>query len=177
MQFIAMTLIRAYQRCPSPYKGYHCALRVHLETASCSSHALRTIERCGVQRGWQLTRRRTALCSTLVRQLHREAAAGRGHSPLRARAGFCYADCEGSVCEIVDCSTGEAASGACHTLDFCSFSDGCGDNGEQSRRPPTSENSARGERQLNIRRANRRAKYDANKRVSQNQEIPPSGDD
>ena len=153
MKALALGLIKAYQRFLSPYKGYHCAFRVHLDAASCSSYALQAIQRWGLLAGLRIAGRRTALCSALVHQLRAERDLAGRRARMHAQSGFCDPGCDAS-----DCSIADAGGCGCDALDLCSFAGDCG-GGERSRAPqrePMAEKYARQERKVNLRRASKR---------------------
>jgi putative component of membrane protein insertase Oxa1/YidC/SpoIIIJ protein YidD len=70
-RWLALAAIRGYQRWISPYKGFHCAYRVHTGCASCSALGHRVIRRFGVWDGLPLLRERMARCGA-VHEAHRQ---------------------------------------------------------------------------------------------------------
>ncbi len=106
--WLALVLIRGYQRWLSPYKGFHCAYRVyHGGAEGCSGYGMRVIRRYGVFAGYRLLQRRLWCCSVAAEQL-REAQQTRLRM-ARAQAGFCDGidpGCDGPDCDISDWLSG-----------------------------------------------------------------------
>lgn len=164
IQFLALYLIRFYQRFISPYKGFSCAYRVHTGKASCSQLGYRAIRRHGLFGGLQVLRCRLACCSEVYHAHHEPRHAGNSSrtpqpvGTLRAQAGFvdcggCDAlPCDSGGCDIASCDTAgsvvdcggaavkgvsNAARGALECIDPCTVLDcgGCGGgNGGRRRR-------------------------------------------
>lgn len=61
-QYLALALIRMYQRHLSPYKGFSCAYRMHTQCASCSALGYRAIRRLGLVDGIGALRKRLRKC-------------------------------------------------------------------------------------------------------------------
>ena len=113
MRFIALMLIRLYQRFLSPIKGYSCAYRVYTGKESCSAYGYQAIARYGVVTGYQLIRRRMDKC-THVFELNR-CTQSTTYPTSRFESGYCDGGCDGD-CDAKDCL------GACDLVDSCDFS-------------------------------------------------------
>lgn len=98
---VALAAIRGYQRWISPYKGFHCAYRVHTGCAGCSALGHRVIRRFGVWDGLPLLRERMARCGAVHDAYRRRqadlatnAAAGSAYRrPPAAQRGDCDLGC------------------------------------------------------------------------------------
>lgn len=91
MRPLALALIRIYQRFLSPWKGFHCAYRVHTGRAGCSALGFRAIRRFGVLGGLRLLRQRTALCGVA----HRRFGPAVFRPPVSQRG-----DCDVGGCDL-----------------------------------------------------------------------------
>ncbi len=144
IKFLALCLIRFYQRFISPYKGFSCAYRVHTGKASCSQLGYRAIRRHGLIGGVRVLRGRLACCSEAYHEHHQSSQSSHAqtHRPagsLRAQGGF--VDCGG--CDVIPCDFGgsgakgvsNAARGASECIDPCTVLDcgGCGGERKRSR--------------------------------------------
>ncbi len=106
LKWLALLLIRGYQRWLSPYKGYSCAYRVYTGShEGCSGYGLRVIRRYGVFTGYGLLQRRMQRCAKAAwrvrkqQQLQRMMAAS-----MRTQTGHCdlpVPDCD--VGDVLDC--------------------------------------------------------------------------
>lgn len=112
MRFIALMLIRLYQRFLSPLKGYSCAYRVHTGKESCSVYGYQVIVRYGVMTGYQLIRRRMDKC-THIFELNRPYQGTASIS--RFQSGYCDGGCDGD-CDAKDCL------GTCDLVNSCDTS-------------------------------------------------------
>ncbi|WP_082616684.1 membrane protein insertion efficiency factor YidD [Massilia sp. Root418] len=135
-QWLALWLIRLYQRHLSPRKGFVCAFRVHTGRDGCSAYGLRVIARFGLRRGLALLDRRLSDCG----QQHRLHAPPRApaRSALRRQAGFC----DLPSCDLPSCDVPSGGGAVCRVFDpvlealntFFSCADVC--NGCDCRRDP-----------------------------------------
>jgi putative component of membrane protein insertase Oxa1/YidC/SpoIIIJ protein YidD len=83
MSSAALTLISAYQRFISPYKGFVCAYRAkNPKRSSCSQFGKRAIERLGLITGVTLIRRRFAKCQKAKQVRDYETPAPKERRPV-----------------------------------------------------------------------------------------------
>lgn len=113
MKFIALMLIRLYQRFLSPLKGYSCAYRVYTGKESCSAYGYQAIARYGVVTGYQLIRRRLDKCTHVFESNLPDQSATYPFS--RFQSGYCDGGCDGD-CDAKDCLV------ACDLVNSCDFS-------------------------------------------------------
>jgi putative component of membrane protein insertase Oxa1/YidC/SpoIIIJ protein YidD len=121
MRWLALLLIRIYQRFISPYKGYGCAHRIATGEVGCSGYGKRVIDRYGFLKGVALLRRRFYDCHWHYEHMRAQPPQVRPH--LSSQAGFI--DCDGcdvpsGGCEMPDCGStgsvcnlGDLADGSC----------------------------------------------------------------
>ncbi|MGY8626628.1 membrane protein insertion efficiency factor YidD [Chromobacterium violaceum] len=67
-KWLALCLIRIYQRHLSPRKGFGCAYRAGTGRAGCSGLAFRAIRRYGLRRGGGIARARLSRCARAARE-------------------------------------------------------------------------------------------------------------
>jgi len=114
MRQAILAAIRFYQRYISPYKGFHCAYRVHTGHASCSAFGYRAVRRHGVFGGLQLIRERTYRCGVVHRR-YRETL---GH-PVHGQRGVCDVGCDLPCDPGCHLPHGIGLSDACDLLSCC----------------------------------------------------------
>lgn len=106
MKTIVLAMIRLYQRCLSPCKGFRCAYSVYSGRCGCSGLGYRAIRRHGVWHGYLILRRRLEKCGIAHRRLQKRRAY------LQTQAGFCDLPCDipcdldavDIASEVCDCS-------------------------------------------------------------------------
>jgi putative component of membrane protein insertase Oxa1/YidC/SpoIIIJ protein YidD len=115
MNWIALATILIYQKYISPFKGFSCAYRAYTGQLSCSAHGYKSIERYGIFIGLKLIRRRLKKCRLKYRNHVSVIELEKNRMVyMRHQAGFCDADCDIGVCDIID-----LGSCACDGLSDC----------------------------------------------------------
>ena len=95
MKQLALLAITGYKRYISPYKGFSCAHRVHLNGDSCSTFAFNAINDHGLFTGLIMTKARLRECGEVYRaNLPQQKCVPKG------QAGFVDCDCD---CGSMDC--------------------------------------------------------------------------
>ncbi|NNG45178.1 membrane protein insertion efficiency factor YidD [Pseudoalteromonas sp. NEC-BIFX-2020_002] len=74
MKYLALLLIRFYQKRISPYKGFRCAHAALHQGVSCSEAVKHIIEEHGVFCGYRLVKMRFTDCKGAYQQLHENEA-------------------------------------------------------------------------------------------------------
>lgn len=114
MRFLALFIIKLYQKYISPYKGFSCAYRLHTSRSSCSKLGYRAIRRYGLISGVNLLNQRTYLCSVAYRRFSHFSA-----KSLTKQRGDC--DPGGDLPCDGDCGFPEAKN----IFEYCDISDCC----------------------------------------------------
>jgi uncharacterized protein len=129
MKTLALLMIRGYQRCLSPYKGYRCAYSVHTGRCGCSGIGYRAIRLYGLVQGLGVLRERLAVCSHMHHtHMHRTQLSAR--PVLSKQAGVCDVGCvDVGSCDIVPDSQ------ACNYVSCCD----CGSWGDSKKNKPKKE--------------------------------------
>ncbi len=123
MRRLALLLIRFYQRCISPYKGFCCAYGAYTGHASCSVLGYRAVSRYGLWQGAGILEKRMAKCGVAYRR-YRVAA-------LQLQAGFCDLPCDASCASPCD---GDASGGGKSWSDCFDVADCCDFSGDKKKR-------------------------------------------
>lgn len=90
---LALSGIRFYQRCLSPYKGYGCAYRLEYGGSGCSGVGYRLIRRYGVIRGYTILQKRFERCRHA-----NDARRQRVRGLAEPQRGDC--DCDVPFCDV-----------------------------------------------------------------------------
>ena len=112
MRRLAISLIQAYKRFVSPYKGFGCAYRLHCGRASCSSLGIRAIRRYGVWKGLGVLSERTSRCGVAYQRYGSKV-----FRPHLSQRGDCDLGCDG----IGDCDfpSGKSLLRGCDIASCC----------------------------------------------------------
>jgi putative component of membrane protein insertase Oxa1/YidC/SpoIIIJ protein YidD len=106
-----------YQRRISPVKKFACAHRIAHGGRSCSGHARRLLQRCGIVAAALLMRRRFARCGAAARALAAQKKVLDYESPNSRRRGHPYphrdAACGPGVASPIDDETAAQIIGCC----------------------------------------------------------------
>lgn len=89
MRYLALGIIRFYQKFISPYKGFGCAYRIHNGCASCSALGYRAVRRHGIVTGYFILRERTYKCGVAHRRY-----STRPPRPIKWQRGDCDLGCD-----------------------------------------------------------------------------------
>lgn len=102
IKYLALILIKFYQKFISPHKGFSCAYRIYTGNASCSVLGYRAIRFWGLRRGLSVLRQRLVKCGV---------AHSRYANVRHRQAGFidvgCDVPCDLPTCEHHSCHLGE----------------------------------------------------------------------
>lgn len=111
MKTIALLAIRSYKRYISPYKGFSCAHRVHLNGDSCSTFAIKAIDENGLFTGLIMTKNRLRECG----EVHRANLPPQTCVP-KGQAGLVDCDCD---CGRMDCGGSSCCDSATPDCNSC----------------------------------------------------------
>lgn len=130
MRQLTLFSIEIYKRYLSPYKGFHCAYRVHTGCQSCSTLGYRAIRRYGVVDGVALLRQRLRKCGVAYHRHHQPMPDRR--AALRSQRGDCDPGCDipcdGCDMPDLDCPSFNLPKGICDAASCCDCgSCDCGD--------------------------------------------------
>lgn len=108
LRFLALRLIRFYQRHLSALKGWRCAHGQLHGHGTCSSIGLRYFQKTDFVRALLLLRRQFDRCSLAARQIRQAQTPARSFpsslsGPARQQAGFVDCDCSGCDLPAPDC--------------------------------------------------------------------------
>lgn len=150
IKFLALYLVRFYQRFISPYKGFSCAYRLHTGRAGCSQLGYRAIRRFGVPGGLRVLNRRLERCSEVYHDHCQHHHQHNSRPAMPAQRGFvdcggcdvpsggCDLPCDAASCDvatpIADCGSAVGdgvmtvgrAAGQCTTAGDCLSAGDCG---------------------------------------------------
>jgi putative component of membrane protein insertase Oxa1/YidC/SpoIIIJ protein YidD len=110
LRWLAIGMIRVYQRWISPYKGFRCAHRVVHGGASCSEFAVQAIQSHGAFGFWPDFRTRLTACNAAAisyREMYFSAPTEgdvgseppeKGRRRTKSKASDCAGDCAVSAC-------------------------------------------------------------------------------
>lgn len=95
MKYLALLLIRFYQKRISPYKGFRCAHAALHQGVSCSEAVKHIIEEHGVFCGYRLVKMRFTDCKGAYQQLHENEAnkSKKNDKPKKNDKDKCSVDC------------------------------------------------------------------------------------
>jgi uncharacterized protein len=106
-QMLAVSAIRLYRRCISPYKGFRCAHHALHQQGSCSHYGLHVFREHPPRQAWRLLQGRFRECMLAHRTIRiqqgepeREKSGGSGSGVWEACAGI------GACLEIASCLSG-----------------------------------------------------------------------
>lgn len=120
MKYLAIFIIKLYQRFISPYKGFVCAYHFHTGKGSCSKLGYRAIRFFGIWRGMYVLQQRLVKCGITHRRYTRYP------KKLHKQSGYCDFSCD------LPCDTPSFDLADCQVCDVCNLlsncpTSGCGD--------------------------------------------------
>ena len=103
-RFLALAIIRCYQKWISPHKGFRCAYQKFYRRESCSNFGLRVFEQHPPLAAWRLLRDRLGECKTAydaflaAEPQQEEPNNSRQQKGTKGKSFFYY--CQDSACDI-----------------------------------------------------------------------------
>lgn len=127
--YLAIWIVRFYQKFISPYKGFNCPYgKLVLGAQSCSGYGMTALQSMPFSEAIKAIKARLHCCHE-VNVLFNNTCTSKRWGPYRAQGGFVDGDCGGGDCgsgpDCGDCGTGDCGDCSGPSCDDCSILD-CG---------------------------------------------------